>query len=131
MVNKTIKQFIAKADHGGRYFEVEAETFDEAREILINDQFNGYLYEETYQLISTTPHVIKELRNNQIGHARQIGKQKLTALVKDYTDEESIHIEFIDEFKKELHLRINDDIEQSLHDELVKLGWTPPEKGGE
>ena len=73
----------------------------------------------------------KELRNNQIGHARQIGKQKLTALVKDYTDEESIHVEFIDEFKKELHLRINDDIEQLLHDELVKLGWTPPKKENE
>ena len=39
--------------------------------------------------------------------------------------------EFIDEFKKELHLRINDDIEQSLHDELVKLGWTPPKKENE
>ena len=48
--------------------------------------------------------------------------------VKDYTDEESIHIKFIDEFKKELHLSINDDIEQSLHDELAKLGWTPPKK---
>ena len=46
-------------------------------------------------------------------------------IVKDCTDE---HIEFIDEFKKELHLSINDDIEQSLHDELVKLGWTPPKK---
>ena len=41
--------------------------------------------------------------------------------VKDYTDEESIHIKFIDEFKKELHLSINDDIEQSLHDELPNL----------
>ena len=59
-MSKIIKQFIARADHGGCYFDVEAETFDEAREILINDQFNGYLYEETYQLISTTPHIIKE-----------------------------------------------------------------------
>jgi len=41
------------------------------------------------------------------------------------------HDKFIDEFKKELHLRINDDIEQSLHDELVKLGWTPPKKENE
>ena len=45
--------------------------------------------------------------------------------VKDYTDE---HIMFIDEFQKGLHLSINDDIEQSLHDKLVKLGWTPPKK---
>ena len=59
-MSKTIKKFIARADHGGCYFEVEAETFDEAREILIDDQFNGYVYEETYQLISTTPHVITE-----------------------------------------------------------------------
>jgi len=65
-MSKTIKKFIAKGEDGhkhysGCFFEVEAETFDEAREILINDQFNGYLYEETYKLISTTPHTITEV----------------------------------------------------------------------
>lgn len=51
-----------------------------------------------------------------------------TLIVKEITDEESFHIMFIDEFQKGLHLSINDDIEQSLHDKLVKLGWTPPKK---
>lgn len=62
-MSKTLKLFIAKSDpshkhYAGCYFEVEAETLDEAREILIKDEFNGYLYEETYHLISTTPHII-------------------------------------------------------------------------
>jgi len=58
-----IKRFIAKPDKGhkhyaGCYFEVEAETLDEAREILIKDQFNGHLYEETYQFLTTTSYHI-------------------------------------------------------------------------
>jgi len=57
-----------------------------------------------------------------IRHARQVGKQQLT-----YID----HNQFIEDYKKELLRSVNDDIEQSLHDELVKLGWTPPEKEGE
>lgn len=62
-MSKTITLFIAKGapDHkhfAGCYFEVEAQTLDEAREILIKDKFNGFLYEENYQLISTTPHII-------------------------------------------------------------------------
>lgn len=62
-MSKTFKLFIAKGDprhkhYAGFYFDVEAETLDEAREILIKDKFNGFLYEETYQLISTTPHII-------------------------------------------------------------------------
>ena len=64
-MSKTLKMFIAKGDpshkhYAGCYFEVEAETLDEAREILIKDEFNGYLYEEAYQLISTTPHIIEK-----------------------------------------------------------------------
>ena len=62
-MSKTIKKFIARADHGGCYFEVEAETFNEARELLKHDGFNGYLYEETYQLISTTPHIVGEVES--------------------------------------------------------------------
>jgi hypothetical protein len=63
VMSKTIKQFIAKGSEGhkqyaGCYFKVEAETLDEAREILIEDDFKGYLYEETYQCIITTPHYI-------------------------------------------------------------------------
>lgn len=65
-MSKTIKRFLAKGDKGhnhyaGCFFEVEAETFEEAREILIKDQFNGYLYEELYQLTTTTPHIIGEV----------------------------------------------------------------------
>ena len=41
------------------------------------------------------------------------------------------HDEFINEYKEQLLRSVNDDIEQALHDELVKLGWTPPEKEGE
>ena len=40
------------------------------------------------------------------------------------------HDKVIEDYKKELLRSINDDIEQSLHDELVKLGWTPPKKIG-
>lgn len=62
-MSKTIKQFIARGSDGhkhyaGDFFEVEAETLDEAQEILIEDGFKGFLYEETYQWISTTPHYI-------------------------------------------------------------------------
>ena len=38
---------------------------------------------------------------------------------------------FIEDYKKELLRSVNDDIEQSIHDELVTLGWTPPEKDGD
>ena len=64
----------------------------------------------------------KELHNNQIRHARQVGKQQLT-----YID----HNKFIEDYKKELLRSVNEDIEQSLHEELVKLGWTPPKKESE
>ena len=37
----------------------------------------------------------KELHDNQIRHARQVGKQELTASVKAYTDEESIPEELV------------------------------------
>jgi hypothetical protein len=62
-MSKTIKQFIAIGSDGhkhyaGCYFKVEAETFDEAQEILIEDGFYGYLYEEIYQCIGTTAHYI-------------------------------------------------------------------------
>jgi len=57
-----------------------------------------------------------------IRHARQVGKQQLTYIE---------HDEFINEYKEQLLRSVNDDIEQSLHDELVKLGWTPPEKESE
>jgi len=43
----------------------------------------------------------------------------------------SEHDKFIEDYKKELLRSVNDDIEQSLHDELVKLGWTPPKKENE
>ena len=43
----------------------------------------------------------------------------------------SEHDEFINKYKEQLLHSINDDIEQSLHDELVKLGWTPPKKESE
>ena len=38
---------------------------------------------------------------------------------------------FIEDYKEQLLSLINDDIEHSIHDELVILGWTPPEKAGE
>lgn len=38
---------------------------------------------------------------------------------------------FIEEYKEQLLRSINDDIEHSIHDELVILGWTPPKKEGE
>lgn len=62
-MSKTLKKFIAKGENGhkhyaGCYFDVEAETLDEARELLIQEGFNGYLYEEHYQLITTTPHIV-------------------------------------------------------------------------
>jgi len=43
----------------------------------------------------------------------------------------SEHDELINKYKEQLLHSINDDIEQSLHDELVKLGWTPPKKESE
>ena len=56
---------------------------------------------------------------HQIHHARQVGKSELTYIE---------HNKFIEDYKKELLRSVNEDIEQSLHDELVKLGWTPPKK---
>ena len=73
-------------------------------------------------LFGVSTHQKKELHNNQIRHGRQVGKQQLTYIE---------HNKFIEDYKKELLRSVNEDIEQSLYEELVKLGWTPPKKEGE
>lgn len=59
---KTVTKFFARSNRSDGFFEVEAETMDEARQQLTDDGFNGYVYEETYHLVSTTPHVVGEVK---------------------------------------------------------------------
>ena len=58
----TITRYFARSagcESGG--FEVEAETLTEAQKTLENNGFNGFLYEITYQHLTTTPHIIGKI----------------------------------------------------------------------
>ena len=57
-MNTITRYFARSASCENGSFEVEAETLTEAQKTLENNGFNGFLYEITYQVICTTPHII-------------------------------------------------------------------------
>ena len=61
-MSKRITRFVAKATNKPNYeFNVNARTIDEARSILARWNFNGRVYQEEYELICTTPHIVGEV----------------------------------------------------------------------
>ena len=50
--------FVAREFNSRDKFEVDASSMDEARQILKESGFNGYVYEELWSLVSTTPHIV-------------------------------------------------------------------------
>lgn len=61
---KQITNYVARhAGHDTSFVLMGRESMDEARKYLEEMGFVGYVYEEVYNLVSTTPHIVGDIQN--------------------------------------------------------------------